>query len=90
MPILASFSASPEISLVFAGCLLGKAGRSRFYAEWEPLAERLRKQLAVCVYDIASTLGTQNAPAASAASEFANNEDDGDDGSDGSERENAP
>lgn len=69
------------------GCLLGKAGRSRFYAEWEPLAERLRKQLAVCVYDIASTLGTQNAPAASAASEFANNEDDGDDGS---ERENAP
>ncbi len=38
-------------------CLLGKAGRARFYAEWEPLAERLRKQLNDNVADIAKAVG---------------------------------
>jgi CRISP-associated protein Cas1 len=37
-------------------CLLGKAGRARFYAEWEPLAELLRKQLAECVVDVSSAI----------------------------------
>lgn len=38
-------------------CLLGKAGRARFYAEWESLAERLRKQLVESVADVSSALG---------------------------------
>jgi CRISPR-associated protein Cas1 len=38
-------------------CFLGKAGRARFYAEWEPVAERLRKQLADNVADIAKAVG---------------------------------
>jgi CRISPR-associated protein Cas1 len=38
-------------------CLLGKAGRARFYAEWELLAERLRKQLNESVADIAKAVG---------------------------------
>lgn len=33
------FSTTPE------GCLLGKAGRTRFYKEWESQAERLRRAL---------------------------------------------
>lgn len=36
---------SDDFSMVDGGCLLGKAGRSRFYAEWEPLAEAVRKCL---------------------------------------------
>jgi CRISPR-associated protein Cas1 len=38
-------------------CFLGKAGRARFYAEWESLAERLRKQLGDHVADIAKAVG---------------------------------
>lgn len=34
-----------DFSMAESACLLGKAGRERFYAEWEPLAERLRKRL---------------------------------------------
>ena len=34
-----------DFSMAEGACLLGKAGRERFYAEWEPLAERLRKRL---------------------------------------------
>lgn len=52
-------------------CLLGKAGRARFYAEWEPLAERLRKQLSENVTDIAKAVGQAggcDAPAAALAS----------------------
>lgn len=39
------------------GCLLGKAGRTRFYAEWEPVAERLRKLLSESVSDVAEAVG---------------------------------
>ena len=46
-----------DFSVADDACFLGKAGRSRFYAEWEPLAERLRKQLSVSVSDIAMTVG---------------------------------
>lgn len=46
-----------DFSRVDGACLLGKAGRARFYAEWEPLAERLRKQLADSISDIATAIG---------------------------------
>ena len=46
-----------DFSTTDGACLLGKAGRSRFYAEWECLAERLRKQLNESVTDIAKAIG---------------------------------
>ena len=46
-----------DFSKVDDGCWLGKAGRARFYAEWEPLAERLRKRLAESVSELGATLG---------------------------------
>lgn len=46
-----------DFTTVDGACLLGKAGRARFYAEWEPLAERLRKQLSESVADIAKAVG---------------------------------
>ena len=48
-----------------AACLLGKAGRARFYAEWEPLAARLRKLLAESVAEVAGAIvyaGAVDAP----------------------------
>jgi len=57
-----------DFSMVDDGCLLGKAGRARFYAEWEPLAERLRKRLAEAVADVAAAVaGALDAPATDAA-----------------------
>ena len=41
-----------DFSKLDGGCWLGKAGRARFYAEWEPLAERLRKRLAESIADL--------------------------------------
>ena len=46
-----------DFSQVDGGCLLGKAGRSCFYREWEHLAERLRKQLEENVADMAAVVG---------------------------------
>ena len=46
-----------DFSKTDGACLLGKAGRSRFYAEWEPLAEKLRKQLEESVSDVAEAVG---------------------------------
>lgn len=43
-------------------CLLGKAGRARFYAEWEPLAERVRKQLDEVVSDVATAVCGHSLP----------------------------
>ncbi|EXI75189.1 MAG TPA: CRISPR-associated endonuclease Cas1 [Candidatus Accumulibacter phosphatis] len=57
------------------GCLLGKAGRARFYAEWEQLAARLRKLLAENVADVANAIGLAAAPVSNSA----------DGGSDGTE-----
>jgi CRISPR-associated protein Cas1 len=45
-----------DFSQTDGACLLGKAGRARFYAEWEPLAERLRKQLAESVADVSAAI----------------------------------
>lgn len=41
-----------DFSQTESGCFLGKAGRARFYVEWESLAARLRKLLAESVTDI--------------------------------------
>lgn len=46
-----------------SGCLLGKAGRSRFYAAWEGLAEVLRRELAESIHDIGEAVAAY-APAA--------------------------
>lgn len=45
-----------DFSMTDGACLLGKAGRARFYAEWEPLAERLRKLLSESIADIANAI----------------------------------
>ena len=45
-----------DFSSTQSGCLLGKAGRARFYAEWEALAARLRKLLAESVSDVANAI----------------------------------
>lgn len=42
-----------DFSMAEGACLLGKAGRERFYAEWEPLAERLRKRLGDAIRELA-------------------------------------
>lgn len=45
-----------DFSTSEGGCLLGKAGRARFYAEWEPLAARLRKLLAEAVGEVVAAI----------------------------------
>ncbi len=45
-----------DFSSMDGGCLLGKAGRARFYGEWEPLAERLRKRLEEAISDMAAAV----------------------------------
>ncbi len=45
-----------DFSSMDGGCLLGKAGRTRFYGEWEPLAERLRKRLEEAISDMAAAV----------------------------------
>ena len=45
-----------DFSTTESGCLLGKAGRARFYGEWEEVAARLRKLLAESVSDVASAI----------------------------------
>ena len=52
------FSSSAE-----AGCLLGKAGRSRYYGAWESRAESFRRQLAEAVSDISEAIAALPAPA---------------------------
>jgi CRISPR-associated protein Cas1 len=54
-----------DFSTTESGCLLGKAGRARFYGEWEPLAARLRKLLAESVGDVTEAIveaGAVDAP----------------------------
>ena len=45
-----------DFSMTDGACLLGKAGRTRFYAEWECLAERLRKQLTASIADVSAAI----------------------------------
>ena len=46
-----------DFSTTESGCLLGKAGRSRYYMAYEALAENLRRKLATSIGDIAGVLG---------------------------------
>lgn len=64
-----------DFSQTDGACLLGKAGRTRFYAEWEPVAERLRKQLGESVADVATAIGQVGAVDAP-ASDWVNLDDD--------------
>jgi CRISPR-associated protein Cas1 len=57
-----------DFSLAAGACLLGKAGRTRFYAEWEEPVARLRKRLADSVADVASAVMAAGAVAASVSS----------------------
>ena len=45
-----------DFSLSNGACLLGKAGRSRFYAEWEGLSEWLRRRMAERVESVAQAI----------------------------------
>ena len=56
-----------DFSQTDGACLLGKAGRARFYGEWETLAERLRTRLAESVADVSAAIGTWDAGTASCA-----------------------
>jgi len=47
-----------DFSSTQEGCFLGKAGRERFYAAWEPLAENLRKDLEHHARDIVGMIET--------------------------------
>jgi len=46
-----------DFSQVDGACLLGKAGRSRYYAEWETAAEGLRRALTTAVADVSAAVG---------------------------------
>jgi len=56
-----------DFSMAEGACLLGKAGRERFYAEWEPVAERLRKRLGEAIGELAQKVSAAGTalPAAS-------------------------
>lgn len=43
-------------------CLLGKAGRGRFYPAWEPVAEELRRALTQTVFDLIDALQRSTRP----------------------------
>jgi len=58
-----------DFSLAEGACLLGKAGRARFYAEWEAVAEILRKRLAEATRALAERVGVAPAAAAPPAGE---------------------
>ncbi len=51
-----------DFSSTDAGCLLGKAGRSRYYSLWESRAESFRRQLAEAVGDISDAIAAMPAP----------------------------
>jgi CRISPR-associated protein Cas1 len=42
------------------GCFLGKAGRTRFYQAWEPMAENLRKALDAQACDLLKSIGVRD------------------------------
>jgi CRISPR-associated protein Cas1 len=50
-----------DFSDTAAGCLLGKAGRGRYYAAYETQAEHFRRELDHAVLDIAAAIGAAGA-----------------------------
>lgn len=49
-----------DFSQANGACLLGKAGRSRFYAEWEGLSEWLRRRMAERVESVARAIAGES------------------------------
>ncbi|MDR2677820.1 MAG: CRISPR-associated endonuclease Cas1 [Zoogloeaceae bacterium] len=56
-----------DFSTTNAGCLLGKAGRSRYYGAYETRAEHFRRELERAVEDITAAIGEHAATMAGAA-----------------------
>ncbi len=54
--------ASGDFTNTESGCLLGKAGRSRYYAAYETRAEYFRRELEQAVRDIARAVAPDPAP----------------------------
>jgi CRISPR-associated protein Cas1 len=50
-----------DFSYTESGCLLGKAGRGRYYAAYETQAEHFRRELDQAVRDIATAIGAMEA-----------------------------
>jgi len=48
-----------DFSTTESGCMMGKTGRAKFYAAWESLAEKLRKQLGEQINELSSSLTTR-------------------------------
>ena len=51
-----------DFTSVDGACLLGKAGRGRFYVEWESAAETLRRRLDQSIADVATAIGARDGP----------------------------
>lgn len=58
-----------DFSQTDGACLLGKAGRGRYYAEWETAAEGLRRALTEAIADVASAVGNYH-PASDASADM--------------------
>jgi len=58
-----------DFSTTESGCLLGKAGRAKFYGAWEALAEKLRKQLSAQVDELSAQFMPAALPQSSLNSE---------------------
>ena len=54
--------ASGDFTNTESGCLLGKAGRGRYYAAYETRAENFRRELEQTVRDIAHAVAADPAP----------------------------
>lgn len=52
-----------DFSQVDGACLLGKAGRTRFYGEWETAADALRRSLDEAIGDVTDAVGSYHVPA---------------------------
>lgn len=64
-----------DFSTTREGCFLGKAGRERFYAQWEALAENLRKALEHHAQDIIGMIEANQDEAAEESFQSVWNED---------------
>jgi len=58
-----------DFSQTDGACLLGKAGRGRYYAEWETAAESLRRALTEAIADVATAVGNYH-PASDASADM--------------------
>ena len=59
-----------DFSTTDGACMMGKAGRARFYAEWESAAEGLRRGLDEAVTDVTEAVGSMGPKAVEERSKF--------------------